>query len=173
MNIDKIRIEFQKTYDEYADAIFRYCYFQVSDREKAKDLAQDTFLKFWEYVASGKQVEYVKSFLYRIASNTVIDERRKKKTISLEKITENGHDWADEKDEEKQKEIIYEGRQAIETVAKLPEKYRDVLMLRYVDDLSIKEIAKIIDEKENNVSVRINRGLEKLKNILNEGKNNE
>ena len=166
MNIDKIRAEFQKTYDEYADPIFRYCYFQVSDRERAKDLAQDTFIKFWEYVASGQQVEYVKSFLYRIAINTVIDERRKKKTISLEKIAESGHDWADEKDEGKQKEMIYEGKQAVEAVAQLPEKYRDVLMLRYVDDLSIKEIAEISGESANNVSVRIHRGLEQLKKLL-------
>ena len=55
---------------------------------------------------------------------------------------------------------------AIEQVAKLPEKYRDVLMLRYVDDLSVAEISVIIAETENNVSVRIHRGLEKLKNIL-------
>ena len=164
----EIKAEFQKDYEKHADAIFRYCYFQVSDREKAKDLTQDTFVKYWEYVATGKPVEHKKSFIYRIAANAVIDYRRKKKTLSLEKMTEKGFDLASDRNESEEKEISFESRQAVLSVAKLPEKYRDVLMLRYLDDLSIKEIAEIIGEKENNVSVRINRGLEKLKNILKE-----
>ena len=49
---------------------------------------------------------------------------------------------------------------------KLPEKYATVLLLRYVDDLSIKEIAKITKESENVVSVRIYRGLGKLKEVI-------
>ena len=166
MSTEKIRIVFQKIYEEYADGIFRYCYFQVSERERAKDLTQDTFIKFWEYVSAGNEVEHNKSFLYRIATNTIIDYRRKNKAISLEKITEEGFDLADERDEGKEKEILFEGEQAVRAVAELPEKYRDVLMLRYVDDFSIKEIAEISGEKENNVSVRIHRGLDKLKIIL-------
>jgi RNA polymerase sigma-70 factor (ECF subfamily) len=166
MNPENIRLEFEKTHKKYADAIFRYCYFKVSDREIAKDLTQETFIKFWEYWASGGKVDYIKSFLYRIASNSIIDHRRKKKTLSLEKMTMTGFDPANDSNEMEEIENMSEGAEAIKAVGELPEKYRDVLILRYVDDLSIKEIAEIIQEKENNISVRINRGLEKLKNIL-------
>lgn len=167
MSTDNIKEGFLRIYDEYADAIFRYAYFQVSDREYAKDLAQDTFIKAWEYLSSGKKVENMRAFLYRITINAIIDHRRKKKTFSLEKITEEGYDLIDEKNEGEEKEMLFEGQQAIRAVAELPEKYRDVLTFRYVDDLSVKEIAEITNETENNVSVRIHRGLEKLKNILN------
>jgi|SRR3990172_2274282 len=169
MDTEKIKAEFLKVYDQYADVIFRYCYFQISDREKAKDLTQDVFIKTWEYMTSGKKVEYMKAFLYRIAANTVIDDRRKKKTLSLDKMAEEGFDFPDKKNEGEEKEMIFEGEQAVKVISDLADKYRDVLMLRYVDDLSIKEIAEIVNETENNVSVRIHRGLEKLKNIL--GKN--
>jgi RNA polymerase sigma-70 factor (ECF subfamily) len=155
-----------KAYDEYADAVFRYCYFKTSDREKALDLAQETFIKVWEYMASGKPVEHMKAFIYRIASNAIIDSHRKKKSSSLEKKMEGGFDVKNENDLREEKEIASAGAEVMEILENLEEKYREILMLRYVDDLSIKEISKIVGESENNVSVRIHRGLEKLKKIL-------
>lgn len=160
------RQDFLKAHDEYADAIFRYCYFQTSDRQTALDLAQDTFIKLWEYMAGGKKIEYLKAFIYRIARNSVIDFRRKKKSFSLDKMIEEGFDPSAEKNINEAKETIFEGEEAVRTIRELDAKYRDVLMLRYVDDLSIKEISEIVGESENNISVRIHRALEKLKNIL-------
>ena len=49
----QLQKEFEKAYDLYADAIFRHCYLRVSDRELAKDLMQEAFMKTWEYLASG------------------------------------------------------------------------------------------------------------------------
>ncbi len=169
MDIKKSEEKFLKIYDEYADAIFRYCYFQTSDREKAKDIAQNTFIKVWTYMSSGEnKIEHVKAFLYQVARNTVIDDRRKKKDFSLDKMIDDGFDFANEKDLKEEIEMIFEGEKALETIKKLEEKYSEIITLRYVEDLSIKEIAKITNETENNVSVRIHRGLEKLKIILNE-----
>ncbi len=164
---ENLKDEFAKAYDEYGDAIFRYCLYQTSNRELALDLTADTFTKTWEYLSRGKEVDNLRAFLYRVANNLVIDYRRKKKESSLENLQEQGFDIETE-DENKMHEDAFEGKLAMEAVQKLDENYRDVLMMRYVDDLSIKEIAKILDEKENNISVRIHRALEKLKNILGE-----
>src|SRR3989344_5622010 len=87
MNLEQ---EFLKAYDDLADAIFRHCYFRVSDRDKAKDITQDTFTKTWEYIARGGKVESIKAFLYRVANNLIVDEFRKKKELSLERLADSG-----------------------------------------------------------------------------------
>ena len=83
---------FLEAYESYNNAIFRYCYYQTSNREIALDLTQDTFLKAWEYLGKGIAVENMRAFLYRVAGNAVIDYRRKKKSGSLDAMTENGFD---------------------------------------------------------------------------------
>ncbi len=162
---------FEKSYKEYSDAIFRYCYFQSSNREKALDFTQDTFINTWEYLSSGKEVENLRAFLYKVARNLIIDDRRKKKTESLEKLAEAGFDIESMVDEIEIHEDKFEGKVAFEAIQKLDLKYREVIVLRYVEDMSVKDIALILKDKENNVSVKIHRGLEKLKNILEEEKN--
>jgi len=71
--------DFATAYDLYADAIFRHCYFRVNDREKAVDLMQETFMKTWEYLASGKKVTNLRAFLYRSANNLIVDQARRAK----------------------------------------------------------------------------------------------
>jgi RNA polymerase sigma-70 factor (ECF subfamily) len=167
----EIQKEFLEAYETYSDAIFRYCYFQTSNREQSLDLAQDVFTKAWEYLSSGKEVTHMKAFLYRIATNAVIDWRRKKKAVSLDKMVEEGFDVRSGTNEIESKEIFFEAKQAVKLIGELDEKYREVLLLRYVDELSIKEIAEIVGETENNVSVRIHRGLEKIKQIFKDKQN--
>ena len=156
-------MQFLESYDTHNDAIFRYCYFQTSNRELALDLTQDTITKAWEYLAEGKTVEHMKAFLYRIAGNLVIDYRRKKKSDSLDAMMESGFDISH--DEREHIEHRFDSKKALELLQNVDEKYRDVIIMRYVDELSIKEIADVTGETENNVSVRLHRGAEKLKGL--------
>ena len=73
---------FLEAFESYSDALFRHASFRISDRERAYDLTQDTFLKAWDYLAGGGTVKQYKSFLYRILHNLIIDEYRKKKSSS-------------------------------------------------------------------------------------------
>ena len=172
LNPEKIKQELTDAYEKFGDAIFRYCFGQTSDREKALDLTQETFTRAWQYLSDGKKIEQIRPFLYRIATNAIIDDRRKRKTVSLDALMEEGFDYANGTDEQEQKEITFESGQAVELIKKLDEKYKDVLMLRYVDELSVKEIAEIVGESENNVSVRIHRGLDKLEKLIRSEHNN-
>ncbi len=162
----QIKNKFLESYDAHSDAIFRYCFFQTSNREVALDLSQDTFIKVWEYLAGGKQVDNIRAFLYTVARNLIIDYRRKKKSVSLDKMMDEGFDVSHSEQEHLENRI--DGSNLVERLEDLEEKYRDVLTMRYIDDLSIKEIAEITGESENNISVRIHRGLEKAKNIFGE-----
>ena len=69
---------FLEAFDTHADSLFRHACFRLSDRERARDLVQDTFLKAWDYLRGGGEIQNIKSFLYRILHNLIIDEYRKK-----------------------------------------------------------------------------------------------
>ena len=161
---DAIEADFLALYDESADALFRHCYFRVSDRELARDLTQEAFTRTWEYLASGKSVSHLRAFLFRTAGNLVIDHYRRKKEISLEALADAGFDPSG--DEYLAIPELAAGREAMQAVALLDEGHKHVILLRYVDGLSIGEIALIRKESENAVSVRIHRALKKLNDLL-------
>src|SRR3989344_280465 len=89
--------DFLAAYDEHADALFRHCLIRVRDREIAKDIVQETFSRTWKYLSEGKEVDYIRAFLYRVANNLIVDGSRKKKTSSLDALMEeDGFEIADE-----------------------------------------------------------------------------
>ncbi len=157
---------FIKAYDDHSDAIFRHCYFRVFERERAKELTQEVFIKTWEYLKNGQDVKNLRAFLYRVANNLVIDESRKKKVNSLEAMQEQGFDPKDNTHDRLLKFV--EGGEMIRLLDQLEPKHREAISMRYLDDMDIKEIAIALRETENNVSVRLHRGLEKIRKIYNE-----
>jgi len=172
-----LRQRFSDAYERYSDELFRHCSLRLSDRERAVELTQECFLKTWEYIERGERVEDFRPFLYRTLRNLIIDEYRRKKTHSLEAMLEGSEDKNIEalmpQDESNTLEAAvnrFEGKRALEALKKLPDLYREVLALRYVESLTPKEIAEIMDESENAVSVRIHRGLHKLRALLEDTK---
>jgi len=162
--------EFGKIYEEYADKIFRHCFFRVFNRRRAQELMQDTFLHAWQYNIKGEEIRNVRAFLYRIANNLVIDESRKKKDLLWEdiKVNKNNNDQdeiefdpGEDNREELQDQI--DGRLAMETLNELEQNHREVIVMRYIDDLYPKEIAELTGESANVISVRINRALKELR----------
>lgn len=160
---------FLELYDECADALFRHCYYRVSSREIAEELTQEAFLRVWNYLAEGKTIDNPRAFLYRIAGNLIVDHYRARKESSLDALAEQGFDPAGDSGSS-----ILEyasGQQMLRLLEKLEPQYREILTLRYVDDLSIRDIADIVGQTENAVSVRIHRGIEKLKTLFQHGTN--
>jgi RNA polymerase sigma-70 factor (ECF subfamily) len=159
----EVRQEFERVYAEYADAIFRYVYYRLQSRERALELTQEVFTRYWSYLAEGKTVVHPKAFLYRSAANAFINEiRTDKRTLSLEHLMESGLDIPYVKED---MHTLLAQQEAINRLASTEHPYRDVLVLRYVEDLRVKDIAELLGESENTISVRIKRGLEKLRKI--------
>ncbi|TSC65283.1 MAG: RNA polymerase sigma-70 factor, ECF subfamily [Candidatus Doudnabacteria bacterium Gr01-1014_77] len=157
-------LDFEKTYNEFADSIFRHCFFRVSSREVAKDLTQETFVRTWQALEKGKEIENMKAFLYKVATNLIIDYYRKHKEVSLDSLQEKGVDFV----KEGRQEVDFMDLQAVlKEVHSLPEKYKQVLMMRYIEDLSVIEIADVIGASENTISVQLHRGIQMLKKNLN------
>lgn len=159
---------FSDAYEQYADAIFRHCYFRIRNRERAKEMMQDTFMKTWKYIADGKKVENLKAFLYKTANNLIIDDVRQKERrpeSSLDELQAKGFDPGNDADAQAMKQHI-DAQFVLETLQQIEQPYRDVLIMRYIDELTPAEIAAITGETANIISVRIHRGTKMLRALL-------
>lgn len=156
---------FLSWHKQYADKIFRYCLFRVYDRERAKELTQQVFLKTWEYLGKGNSIDTPQAFLYRAATNLIIDEKGKKQTVSLDELVDNGAEPSNS-EEKITLEMHIDARYIIERIDELDPLYKEVLLLRYVDDMGPKDIAILLNETQNVISVRLHRGKAQLKGLL-------
>lgn len=163
---ESVENEFLEAYDSLAEPLFRHCYFRVYSKEKAEDLVSETFFKTWQYLIQGKEVENLKAFLYRVANNLVIDYSRKKKEDSLESILANSPQFEPSFDGREKTEHTMAVKEVFAVIDKLPDDMRQLLLLRYAEDLDPKEIADILGITANNVSVRLNRAHAMLKKVL-------
>lgn len=166
--VDRVAEVFGEVYEKESDAIFRFCLLRTSDREVALDFTQDTFMRFWNSLLSGKEINNHRTFLFTIARNIIIDFYRKKKAYSLETMMENAA--------EGRSSFVLAALDNVETSAEadflvrkireLPEPYSNAVYLRCVEELKPREISEILGESANVISVRISRGLEQLRNML-------
>ncbi len=163
-NGDKTEKLFVQLYDTHADAIFRFCYFKTGDREIAKDLAQDTFVKVFNYLKNN-DVQNTKSFIYTTAKNTIIDYWRKKKSVVESQLPDGFFESIAEKDNS-ENDIDYSI--FLSLLDKLSEADREVIVLRFIEDMNSREMAAILGERENTILVRISRAKEKLRALLKE-----
>lgn len=120
--------------EEQYDKIYRFCYFRVGNRVIAEDLTQETFLRFLNssYQERGQGIRY----LYTIARNLCIEEVRKPK---WEELPEDTHDESSETDKLENRILVWE------TLNKLPEDDREILIMRYVNEESMGSISHITE----------------------------
>ncbi len=155
---------FLEAFDSHADALYRHSFFRISDHERARDLVSETFARTWAYVAKGNDVEQWKPFLYRTLNHLIIDEYRKKRVESLDALLEVQEvpEGAFEELVEgsiEELEMSLDAQRVPELLEAMPEHYREVIVLRYIDGLQPREIAELLGESVNVVSVRIHRGM--------------
>ncbi len=169
MDTQSITRKFTQVYDSQSDALFRFCLWKMSDREGALDIAQESFMRYWNEISKGADIENDRAFLYTVARRLVIDWYRKKKAVSIDKLSGDGdNDPFDIPDEKSIDDASFgaEGRFAMEQIRKLDPQYRQAVYLRFVEGLPPKDIALILDMTANVVSVRIDRGLKELREMI-------
>ncbi|QQG38277.1 MAG: RNA polymerase sigma factor [Candidatus Kaiserbacteria bacterium] len=164
---------FREAFERHADELFRHASLRLSDRDRALELTQECFLRAWQYAGRGEEIREMRPFLFRTLRHLIIDEYRKSKSFSLDSMMEDDDGGQIERmlprDDTNTLEAAmdrFDGKHAIAAIQELPDLYREALTMRYVDNLSLKEIAEIVRESENVVSVRLHRGLKKLHALL-------
>lgn len=159
--------DFSAAFAEYKDEIFRHCYFIMFNREIGLEIMQEAFMKTWEYIAEGNDIDNVRAFLYRVSTNLCFNAKRKKKEASLDALQEEGFDPPSE-DQNLKRDVIEE-EHVMRVLKKIDEPYRTAISMRFIQGLQPAEIADILEESPNTVSVRINRGVKMLRSQLNHG----
>ncbi len=134
---------------------------KVSNSALSDDLVQTAFMKTWRYLQNTGRIELMRAFLYHTLNGLIIDEYRKRKTLSLDLLTQQGLE-VKAVDKENLSRVI-DGKSVILLIAQLPEKYRTIITMRFVKDMSLQEMSAITHQSQNAVSVQISRGLSKLK----------
>lgn len=151
--------------ERFYPEILRYCLWHAPDRSLAEDAVQETFYKairyFNHYVHKGK----FKSFLYQIAANTCIDMRRKKwqTHLSFEELK------LDPSYEDTTFEEIHSELAIKQLVRSLPEETQEIVLLRFGQDLSLREIAEVVGLPLRTVQSKLRSSLKRLKKEFEEG----
>ncbi len=146
---------------DYEKGLNLHAFFKVSNHEIGEDLVQDTFMKTWIYLVKGGKIDAMKAFLYHVLNNLIVDSYRKHKTSSLDLLLENGYEPAIS-DFDRIFNMI-DGKAAVVLIQRLPPGYQKVMRMRYLQDLSLKEMSLITGKTKNTIAVQVHRGMEKLK----------
>ena len=154
----------------YSSYIYNFILKQVSDRDAAHDITQETFVKVWKNLKSFRPEGHFKSWLFMIATNSIIDwQRSHAKTIPFSTIIESDPDYIERLvDTSAYKNIqdrAYQ-RELSLALAQVPSLYTKVIKLYSFDGLNFREISQQLKEPLNTVKSRYRRGLVLVKNIL-------
>lgn len=164
---------FIKVYDESVNDIYRFVYFKIGSREEANDLTSMIFLKTWNHIQNNslEDSKTLRALLYKIARNTIIDHYREtgnKITASLD--DEDNKIEVIDASQDPQKKIDQAAN--LELIkSKLPllkEEYREVIIMKFINDLSLEEISDISGKTRGNVRVLLHRALNALRELVEE-----
>ncbi len=144
----------------YYAEILRYCRWHLADQTCAEDVAQETFLKFFRYLGSYSHQGKLKAYLYRIAANTCTDWQRKRKSEALPEewsCEERGYDSAEQ------------NADFIQQLRVLSQSSREIVLLRFGQDLTLREIGEVLNLPLRTVQSRLKKALKQLKQELMKG----
>ncbi len=151
---------FLEMHDSFSDEIFRFCLSKTRNRDLALDITQETFMKTWDYLRNGKTIDMARAFLYRTARNLIIDHSRKKQALSLDALFDDESPTQEIPDSSSIPDgSLLDQKLMLETLKQLPDPHLEILTLRFIQELTIPEIAQIYKESENTISVRIHRAI--------------
>lgn len=159
---------FIHVYDKYVDDIHRFIYFKIKDKEEANDLTSTVFLKAWQYVQNNKikSLRSLRALFYQIARTSIIDHYRTKKEQSSLDTENNQIDVKDEKvDPHREAQAKIDFSELQTKLHQLKEEYREILVLKYINELSLDEIAQITHKTKGNIRVLAHRALQALKEL--------
>lgn len=154
--------DFTAVYNLHRQAITRYCLWECRDQEVGQDLAQETFMRYWQCVQRQEEILHTRAFLYRIAHNLIVDYVRKKRESSLDQLMDNGFEPS-ATDLWHQTDSKLDSERWIKKMNTMKHSYRNVLHQRFILGLPPADIALMTGESSNTVSVRIHRGLQSLR----------
>lgn len=166
-DVGESKPDIERLISEYSKALMRLCYMFLKDAHIAEEAAWDTLYRAYRGYSRFRGESSEKTWITKIAINVCKNYMRK---ASYKEVA--GSDYISLSYASEEEALAeFRGLEAIEllnSVFSLPEKYRQVILLRYYEQMSVAEISKILKEKQNTISVRIRRAQDLLKEVLKE-----
>ncbi len=152
---------FGDLYTLYLNPIYRYVFYHVRDKMTAEDITEEVFIKAWKAIDSCKGKEQTfSSWLYRIAHNQMVDKLRS--TQKRQAVEVNTQSLPETSDIERETEARLEWEKTLEVVSCLPEKQKQIIILKFVEGMDNREIEKITGKSQNSIRVLQMRALNTL-----------
>ena len=156
--------EIEEIVRRYADMVYRIARLHTLQEKDAEDIFQETFLRLVKHIHKLKNEEHLKAWLIRVTINCCKSQTGStwnQRVVVTEKDVLEGHtDQVSEFQDGLGDSEVYEA------VKSLSPKYRDVIHLFYYEDLSIKEISKVLECREGTVKSQLTRAREQLSQII-------
>lgn len=162
----QIEVDMTDAHTDFEKKLNLHAIYKTHAPELSQDLVQTTFLKTILYLQRGGKIDTMRSFLNHVLRGLIIDEYRKEKVPSLDVLLDNGFEPSEE-DFDKMINIL-DGQEIVELIKLLPPKYRKVMKMRYLQDLTLSEMSSVTGEKQNTMAVQAHRGLIMLKSLYHE-----
>jgi RNA polymerase sigma-70 factor (ECF subfamily) len=169
------RHAFAELVELYKDKIFHLAYRMLNNKHEAEDAVQETFLRVYTNLHRYDEHQKFSTWIFRIGTNHCIDRLRKRKhaaySLDAEMPDGEGNDYysmlAGQEHSPEKQIILSETQQQIrKAIDSLPEKYKAVVILRYLQDMSLQEISDVLDMPVTTVKTRVHRGREYLRKKL-------
>ncbi len=169
INPEEAKREFGQIYDRWVDRIYRFVYIKVNSKEMAEDLTAETFTKAWRaFEASwlkGEPIRDLHSFCYKTARNLIVDHYRSKsrnQSVSLDAVQ-----LADTSPGIEEKSIVKSDIEMVmRGISGLKDDYQSVIIWKYLDEMTITEIADLLGKSEEATRVTLHRAMASLKKVL-------
>lgn len=152
-------------YEHYQRGIYRYLFYRVGDMQTAEDLTSEVFLRMIEKLPnySGRSLTF-KAWLFQIARNLSIDHYRRMNIRKDVQLADDYPEGGDEPLEMITKDLTSE--KLYHALVELPENQRDVIIMRFVVGMPVREVAQSLHKSENSVKGLQRRALMSLRDIL-------
>ena len=144
----------EKFINDNIDSAYRFAFTYMKNQHDAEDVVSDSIIRALRAADSVKDPERIKPWFFRIVSNTALTNiKKKQKVVPFESMDNNGDIYEDS----------YSISNITEMIEKLPKEYMEVIVLRYFEDMKIKDVAEVLNINENTAKTRLYKALRLLK----------
>ncbi|MDO4925246.1 MAG: sigma-70 family RNA polymerase sigma factor [Turicibacter sp.] len=157
------RDSFEQLINIYFDRLYKEAYLRCKYEEDAKEIVQETIYKAYRNIKTLKEPQYFKTWISRILINVANDYLRKNGMIEL---THDENSYITKVHNDNNIDVKIDLYNAID---ELEDKYKDVIILKYIEDLKLEEISTILDRPVNTIKTHLRKAVKDMKNLLKEG----
>lgn len=158
---------FGELYIEQLPRIRRFLSHKLPTQQEAEDMATDVFMRVWDY-AQTTRVESITGLLFKICRNSCANYYRNRAQVKIQELETIEDTLSDGKSIEEEVSLIMSVEAIEKHLSLLKEEYKDVIIMRFLEEMSVAEISEALEKSENNTRVLLYRAIKAMRRIMDE-----